>query len=139
MLVATFITCTRMLPSRTSLRQASAASMSLDPLTGTDHRPYANRAQAVSADATRLRRPRLVARSQLTLKVSPRASARTGALLTVEEVGERLRLSRTSIYRLVERRQLPFYRLPGSLRFSEEDVALFLAERRVETIERQHL
>jgi len=110
-----------------------------DPLTSVGDHPYADGAHGVPVGAARRHAPRSVARSQLTPKVSPRTGAQMDALLTVEEVGQRLRLSRTSVYRLVERRQLPFFRLPGSLRFSTDDVDAFLAARRVETIDRQHL
>lgn len=106
-------------------------------LTGSHAGPYGGRAHGGAGGHASPVAPRPVARSQLTPKVSPRGGAKANVLLTVEEVGERLRLSRTSVYRLVERRQLPFYRLPGSLRFSAEDVDAFLTARRVETIERQ--
>lgn len=46
-----------------------------------------------------------------------------------------LRVSKTSIYRLVESRRIPFYRFPGSLRFSHDDVQAFLDGRRVEPME----
>lgn len=60
------------------------------------------------------------------------------ALLTVADVAAWLGVSRTSVYRLVERRVLPFHRLPGSLRFAEADVRAFLATTRVEPITNHH-
>ena len=65
--------------------------------------------------------------------MSPTTPPRAGQprLLTVDEVAALLRVSKTSVYRLVEHRVLPFYRLPGSLRFAEEDVQAYLAARRV--------
>jgi excisionase family DNA binding protein len=53
-------------------------------------------------------------------------------LLTPDEVAELLRVSKTSVYRLVERRVLRFYRVCGLLRFEREDVQAFLGGGRVE-------
>lgn len=60
----------------------------------------------------------------------------TTDLLTLEEVIQWLKTSKTTIYRLVQRRQIPFYRIARSLRFKKEDVEAFIQERRVETIDR---
>jgi excisionase family DNA binding protein len=54
-------------------------------------------------------------------------------LLTVKELADLLRVSETSIYRLVERRAIPFHRLPRGLRFRREDVAGYLDKCRVES------
>jgi len=53
------------------------------------------------------------------------------SLLTIEEVAECLRVSKTSVYRLVERRELPFCRVGRTLRFSRKDLENYLAARRV--------
>ena len=58
-------------------------------------------------------------------------------LVSVREVAERLGVSETTVYRLTERRLLPFYRVAGCLRFTPEDVDAYLANGRVETIETQ--
>lgn len=58
-------------------------------------------------------------------------------LLTVEELADFLRVSVSTVYRLVERRDLPFYRFPGSLRFSLADVQAFLKGVRVEPMKPQ--
>ena len=47
-------------------------------------------------------------------------------LLTLDEVAELLRVSKTSVYRLVERRALRFYRVSGLLRFDHADIEAFL-------------
>jgi excisionase family DNA binding protein len=52
--------------------------------------------------------------------------------LNVRELGELLRLSNTSIYRLVERREIAFIRLPRGLRFSRTDIEEYLARHRTE-------
>ena len=53
------------------------------------------------------------------------------SLLTIEEVAEFFRVSKTSVYRLVERRELPFCRVGRSLRFSRKDLRAYLEARRV--------
>jgi excisionase family DNA binding protein len=55
-------------------------------------------------------------------------------LLTLDEVAELLRVSKTSIYRLVERRTLRFYRVSGLLRFDHADIEAFLGAGRVEPV-----
>jgi excisionase family DNA binding protein len=50
-------------------------------------------------------------------------------MLKVSEVANRLRLSQSKIYELVERGALPHYRIEGSIRVSEEQLSQFLAER----------
>jgi excisionase family DNA binding protein len=54
-------------------------------------------------------------------------------LITVRELAETLRVSTTSVYRLVERRDIPFHRLPRGLRFRREDVDAYLGKCRVES------
>ena len=53
------------------------------------------------------------------------------SLLTIEEVAEFLRVSKTSVYRLVERRELPFHRVGRTLRFTRKDLETYLAAGRV--------
>lgn len=55
--------------------------------------------------------------------------------MTLPEVAQLLRTSKTSIYRLVEARRLPFFRLGGTLRFARQEVEAFLAARHVPAIE----
>lgn len=55
-----------------------------------------------------------------------------GDLLNVDDMAARLLLSRAAIYRLVSRKALPVYRLPGGIRFKEADVDAFLESRRSE-------
>ncbi len=57
-------------------------------------------------------------------------------LLLPEEVAECLRVSKTTIYRLVESRQLPFIRVGGALRFLKSDVLAYLAGQRIASVER---
>jgi excisionase family DNA binding protein len=47
-----------------------------------------------------------------------------------------LRISPASVYRLIEKRQVPFYRFPHKLRFSKRDVEAYLKEARTDAIAR---
>lgn len=58
-------------------------------------------------------------------------------LLSVDDVAERLLISRAAIYRLVSCRRIAFYRLPGGLRFKVMDVDTYLEGRRLERVEPQ--
>lgn len=55
-------------------------------------------------------------------------------LLTVKELASLPRIA-TSVYRLVEKRLLPFHRLPRGLRFNRKDVESYLNNCRVESVE----
>jgi len=65
---------------------------------------------------------------------APKAKHVLPKLLSPDEAALALGLSKASIYRLVETRALPFYRVSASLRFSEEDLQNYLSGRRIETI-----
>ncbi len=56
-------------------------------------------------------------------------------ILTIEEAAVLLKVSKWTVYRLVEHRQIPFIRLPsGTLRFKEESLEDWVAEHLVEAI-----
>ena len=55
-------------------------------------------------------------------------------LLTPDELAALLRISKVSVYRLVEKRSMPFYRVNGSLRFDKNDVMAYLKENRIESV-----
>ena len=55
-------------------------------------------------------------------------------LLTRDEVARLLKISRAGVYRLVEARQLPFYKVGRSLRFARGDVLAYLQHHRVDAI-----
>ena len=65
------------------------------------------------------------------MAIDPHTSS---VLLTIDEVAAVLRVSKTSVYRLVERRELPFCRVGRSLRFTHDDIETYLQARRVESI-----
>lgn len=56
-------------------------------------------------------------------------------LIGVKELAIILRISVASVYRMVERREIQFYRLPRYLRFRQSDVAAYLASRLVKPID----
>jgi excisionase family DNA binding protein len=47
-------------------------------------------------------------------------------MLTVRELAERLRVSSDLVYRMVGRRKISYYRIGGSIRFSEQHIAEYL-------------
>lgn len=56
-------------------------------------------------------------------------------LLTVDDLAQFLSISKSSVYRMVERRSIRFYPLARHLRFRRSDVEAYLASRVVEPIE----
>ena len=55
-------------------------------------------------------------------------------MLTPDDLAGILRISKTSVYRLVERRRIPFFRVGGSLRFAKSDVLAYLNGNRIESV-----
>lgn len=55
-------------------------------------------------------------------------------LLTLSEVMALLRKSRTSVYRLVETRKIPFIKVGGSIRFARTDLENYLSGSRIAPI-----
>jgi excisionase family DNA binding protein len=62
----------------------------------------------------------------------------TEKYLTVKEFAAVLRVSTTAVYRIVERRDIPFYRFTRKLRFAMTDVEEYLRKSRVEMIEKPY-
>jgi excisionase family DNA binding protein len=56
------------------------------------------------------------------------------SLLTPDDVVAYLRISKPTLYRLVEQRVIPFFKVSGTLRFSHEDITAFVASGRVEPV-----
>jgi excisionase family DNA binding protein len=46
--------------------------------------------------------------------------------LKPNEMANLLNISRPSVYRLIEKRQIPFYKIGGNLRFKKEDIINYL-------------
>ena len=55
-------------------------------------------------------------------------------LLTPDDLASFLSISKTGVYRLVEKRQIPFFRIGGSLRFGKKDVLSYLQGKRIESV-----
>lgn len=55
-------------------------------------------------------------------------------LLTVKEMAQLLRTSQATAYRIVERRSIPFLRLPRGIRFSKGDVERYLKTCSVQSV-----
>jgi excisionase family DNA binding protein len=60
----------------------------------------------------------------------------TNNLITPEELASILRMSESSIYRLVKERKIPFYKISGSLRFKISEIEGYINNGRVEPIVR---
>ena len=52
-------------------------------------------------------------------------------LLTVDEVAELFKTSKSTIYRWVHKREIPFVKLGGKLRFAENDIQIFIKQNSV--------
>ncbi|MFA5248001.1 MAG: helix-turn-helix domain-containing protein [Patescibacteria group bacterium] len=59
-------------------------------------------------------------------------------LINTAELAEYLRLSKTSVYRLIEKRSIRFYKAGGHILFDIYDVDEYLKNRCVEPIERKY-
>ena len=59
------------------------------------------------------------------------------AFLKPEELAAFLSISKPTVYRLIERRQIPFYKVGGSLRFKKDDIFAYSENNRIEPIDMQ--
>lgn len=55
-------------------------------------------------------------------------------ILNTRELAEFLNISKQTVYRLIEKRQIPFSKVGGSLRFNRESILEFMESNRVEPI-----
>lgn len=62
-------------------------------------------------------------------------SSQTRELLTAADVADLFNFSITSVRRLQQRRQLPFLKIGGTVRFLRSDIVQYLQKRRVEPID----
>lgn len=58
-------------------------------------------------------------------------------LLSTSDLSKIFNISQASVYRLIDSRRIPFYKIGGSLRFSEQDIIKYLEACRVEPIFRR--
>lgn|GEM_PF-1163974 len=52
--------------------------------------------------------------------------------LTPNELAEMMKISKTTVYRMIDKRQLPFYKMGGSLRFRMDEIMAYIEECRIE-------
>ena len=55
-------------------------------------------------------------------------------LLTPDELAQMLKISKSSVYRLIEKRVIRFHKVMGSIRFDKGDILSFLENNRVEVV-----
>ena len=68
------------------------------------------------------------------MEIGSNANNRIKAFFTPEELADFLAISKATVYRLVGKRQLPFHKIGGVLRFRKEDIERYLDTGRVEPI-----
>ncbi len=56
------------------------------------------------------------------------------SLYNIDQVSSALGISKITLYRLVESRKIPFYRIKGCIRFSERDIKDYLDSIRIEPV-----
>lgn len=58
----------------------------------------------------------------------------TNNLITPEEAASLLRMSKPSVYRLIGKRKIPFYKISGSLRFRISEIEKYINDARIDPI-----
>jgi excisionase family DNA binding protein len=58
----------------------------------------------------------------------------TNNLITPDELASILRMSKPSVYRLIEKRKIPFYKISGSLRFKISDIEKYIDNARIDAV-----
>ncbi|MGI6379097.1 MAG: helix-turn-helix domain-containing protein [Patescibacteria group bacterium] len=59
-------------------------------------------------------------------------------LITPEDLMKLLNISKSSVYRLVDKRSIPFYKIGGNLRFSISDIEGYLNKVKIEPINKRY-
>lgn len=72
---------------------------------------------------------------QLTLKRMENNKDQLPKMLSTAELAELLNISKAGVYRLIEQRRIPFYKIMGSLRFDRDDVIAYLKQNRFEPVD----
>lgn len=68
------------------------------------------------------------------MEIGLNANNRIKAFFTPDELAEFLAISKATVYRLVGKRQLPFHKIGGVLRFKKQDIEEYLENGRIEPI-----
>jgi len=66
------------------------------------------------------------------MKIGLNADNLKEMFLTPDEFARVLKVSRTTIYRIIDSRKMPFYKINGSIRFKKDDVEEYIAGSRFE-------
>lgn len=61
-------------------------------------------------------------------------ASNTNNLITPDELASLLRMSKPSVYRLIEKRKIPFHKISGSIRFKVSDIDEYIGNARVDSI-----
>jgi len=56
-------------------------------------------------------------------------------LYNIDEIAEVMNISKTTLYRLVQTRKIPFYKIKGCVRFSKTDILEYLENHRIKPVE----
>lgn len=70
-----------------------------------------------------------------TLTIKMRTDLTSDNLITPKELTSILNISMATVYRLVDGRKIPFFKVGGRLRFSKEDIDQYLKRVRFESIQ----
>jgi len=55
-------------------------------------------------------------------------------LITPVELADALRVSKATIYRLIDSRRIPFHKIGGVIRFTQEDISMYLNMSKIKPI-----
>lgn len=66
------------------------------------------------------------------MNIGLNAHNQSKAFFTPEELADFLAVSKATVYRLVNKRQLPFHKIGGVLRFKRTDIERYLETARIE-------
>jgi excisionase family DNA binding protein len=58
----------------------------------------------------------------------------TNNLISTDELAEFLKISKPSVYRLINKRVFPFYKVGGKLRFFKADIEKYLESVRIDPV-----
>ena len=68
------------------------------------------------------------------MTIGSNAENKIKAFFTPDELADFLAISKATVYRLVNKRQLPFHKIGGVLRFRKDDIEKYLETGRIEPI-----
>lgn len=68
------------------------------------------------------------------MTIESNADIKSKAFFTPDELAEFLSVSKATVYRLVGRRELPFHRIGGMLRFKKQDIESYLEDGRIDPV-----